>query len=38
MNIDRYKSISNLPTEYNLEKIPTYIPEPKDFDYSNAGN
>jgi len=36
MNIDRYKSISNLPTEYNLEKIPTYIPEPKDFDYQRG--
>ena len=36
MNIDRYKSISSLPTEYNLEKIPTHIPEPKDFDYQRG--
>jgi hypothetical protein len=36
MNIDRYKSISSLPIEYKLEKIPTHIPEPKDFDYQRG--
>lgn len=36
MSIDRYKSISNLPNEYNLEKIPTHIPEPKEFDYKRG--
>jgi hypothetical protein len=36
MNIDRYKSISSLPTEYNLGKIPTHIPEPNDFDYKRG--
>jgi hypothetical protein len=36
MNIDRYKSITNLPNEYRLEKIPAHIPEPKDFDYKRG--
>lgn len=36
MNIDRYKSIINLPNEYNLEKIPTYTPQLKEFDYKRG--
>jgi len=36
MNIDRYKSISKLPTEYKLEKIPAHIPEPTEFDYKRG--
>lgn len=36
MNLDRYKNIVKLPTQYKQIKIVTHLPAPKEFDYKKG--
>jgi hypothetical protein len=36
MNLDRYKKISKLSSNYDKKNLVTYLPAPTDFDYKNG--